>query len=106
MSTLFSNATHTATTSGTIGAPTLGTKITKLAFSNRLSFAEETGIETAGVSDAEVRVILRKLNNAKFIDLALTQTASLLAILVSKTLLTSERATAILTGTVTADEVY
>lgn len=88
----------------TFDEPTINTKITRLAFSNRLSFPEEVAIEATAVTDAELRVILRKLNNATYIDLALAQTRSMLDVLVSKSLLEVSRVDEILLAPITPEE--
>lgn len=70
-------------------------RITKLAFTNRFTFEEEVAIEMAAETDAAVRVILRKVNNAVYIDLDSPQVLATLGILVDKQLLTAERSSEI-----------
>lgn len=79
-------------------------RITRLAFSNRLTFSEEVAIETAAETDPEIRVVLRKLTNANYIDLALPQTEALMSVLIAKNLVTEARKTSVLTDPIQQSE--
>jgi len=72
------------------------TPMTKLQFRSLFTFEELVAIETAAETDAMIRVLNQNQAVADFIDLADPRTAAGLALLVSKTLLTQERADAIL----------
>ena len=82
-----------------------GTKITKLAMRNRFTFAEKIAIETASETDTEVRVLQKDMDSASYIDLARPDTVAGIGLYESKGLLTSIRATEILTNAVDSIEV-
>ena len=82
-----------------------GTRLTRVAFMDRLTDAEQIAIETAAESSAAIRVSLRRLTNATFIDLKDPRTQAALAEMEAATLLASGRADAILTAPVQAHEV-
>lgn len=82
------------------------TKITKLAFRNRFTFAEKVAIETAAETDPVVRVLLKDQEAATFIDLSRQDTLDGVQLLASKALLTPERAEAILGTTIQPEETY
>lgn len=75
---------------------TKNTTLTKLAFRNRFTFLELIAIEEAAVTDAGVRVLQTNLNVADFIDTSDVNTQQGLLYLVSKNLLTQQRASEIL----------
>lgn len=81
-------------------------RITRLAFRNRFTFAEKVAIETAAESDATVRVLLKDQEAATFIDLARIDTQQGVQLLVSKSLITAQRATEILSLTIQAEETF
>ena len=82
------------------------TKLTKLAFRNRFTFAEKVAIETAAETDPVVRVLLKDQEAATFIDLSRQDTQDGVQLLASKALLTSERAEAILGAPIQPEETY
>ena len=82
-----------------------GTKVTKLAFRNRFTFAEKIAIEVMADSDAEVRVLQKDMDAALFIDLSRPETVAGMGFYESKGLLTSARVVEILTSSVTEIEV-
>jgi|688.fasta_scaffold2148868_2 hypothetical protein len=72
------------------------TKLTKLQFQNRFTFEELIAIEEASVSDAGVRVLQKQQSIAEFINLEDPITIAGVNYLVSKELITQERANSIL----------
>ena len=82
------------------------TRVTRLAFRNRFTFAEKVAIETAAESDATVRVLLKDQEAATFIDLARLDTQQGVQLLVSKNLITAQRATEILSLTIQVEEAF
>jgi hypothetical protein len=88
----------------TVDNPT--TKVTRLAFRNRFTFAEKVDIETAAESDAAVRVLLKDQESATFIDLARLDTQQGVQLLVSKNLITAQRAAVILSLTIQPEEAF
>jgi len=72
------------------------TKYSKLAFRNKFTFLELITIEEAAATDAGVRVLQTNLNVADFIDISDLNTQQGIMYLVSKGLLTNERASEIL----------
>lgn len=92
-------------------APSLGTKITKLALQNRLTDNEFMGIlsyvdNTANPYCYAIRMILQKQMSATYVDLSRSDTIAGINILVAAGRITSERAAQILTAPVQAHEVY
>lgn len=96
----------------TLTAPAnmIDTKITKLAFRERFTLAEQVGIKAAEIGSGQVALTLQVLEDyataATYIDLSRTDTQTEVATLVSLGLLTQDRATAILTTPPTAIELY
>lgn len=78
--------------------------VTKVAFRFRFTDAEYAGIITAAKTDAEVQVWYDTLNMVATIDLDNQRTKDGVANLVSKNLLTQDRATEILTAPVQPGE--
>ena len=80
--------------------------ITKIALLNRMTDAEFIGIINAAKTDAEVELWKTRFDNASAIDLTSTtdRVVAGFPMLVSKALLTQERATAILTAPIQQDE--
>lgn len=81
-------------------------KLTRLAFRNRFTFAEKVAIETAAETDAALRVLLKDQSEATYIDLTRADTQQGVQLLVSKGLLTAERASEILSLNVQSDEEF
>ena len=86
--------------------PYYGTRITRLAFRNRFTFAEKVALETAAESNATLRVMMKDQESATCIDLGRQDTIDGVNALVGLTLLTEERATEILTTPVQEIEAY
>ena len=105
MNTLFNNGTHKIESDGVAATPQPETKITRLAFRNRFTFAEKVAIETAAQSDVEVKVLLDDQNSASFVDLARADAAAGLDLLVSKNLITLARRNEILNNPVQPEEL-
>lgn len=82
------------------------TKITRLAFRNRFTFAEKVAIETAAETDAAVRVLLKDQESATFIDLFREDTQQGIQMLVDKALLNSARASEVLSLTIQPEEAF
>lgn len=82
------------------------TKLTRLSFRNRFTFAEKVAIETAAETDVVVRVLLKDQSEATHIDLTRVDTQQGIQILVGKGLLTAERASEILSLNVQPEEEY
>lgn len=100
MQTVYSTSKHTvevpdgAVISGVIN----DSRITKLAFRQRFTFAERVAIETAAETDASVRVMLKDQEAATFIDLSRQDTIDGVNALASGGLITAQRASEILTN--------
>jgi hypothetical protein len=77
--------------------PPVGTTLSKLKFNQRFTFEELVAIETAADSDPGIRVFKTQLALAEYIDLTEPGTIAGVSYLVSKNLLTQERADIILT---------
>ncbi len=75
------------------------TVMTHLAFRKRFTFEERTAIETAAITDPEVRTVQKDFEAAQEIDLTYPDTIQGVGLLVSKGLLTQARANAVLGGT-------
>ena len=82
-----------------------GTRVTRLAFRNRFTGAEKVALYTVAVSSIPIKIYLDDLAAATFVDLSWADTIASVGALVSAGLLTSGRATAILTDPVTPEEV-
>lgn len=81
-------------------------RMTRLAFRNRFTFEEKVAIETAAETDATVRVLLKDQSEATYIDLERADTQQGTMLLVQKGLITSERASEILSLDIQPDEEY
>lgn len=75
---------------------TASTIMTHLAFRKRFTFTERTAIETAAVTDPEVRTVQKDFEAAQEIDLTYPDTIQGVGLLVAKGLLTQARADEIL----------
>ena len=91
-------------------------KITKLAFRNRFTTAEKIALEMASLDDvtasmairqqkAALRVYLKDLDNASFVDLDRADTIAGVNSLATMGLLTNERASEILNAPIQGSEV-
>ena len=87
MITLFNNGKHKIETSGRLKTEEekayLGTVITPLAYSLRIG-DDEADIEAVAETDAEVRVLIKRVDRSPTIDLANPVVIAGLALLVSK----------------------
>lgn len=81
-------------------------KITKLAFRNRFTPAEKLSIETASSNSPAVRVLLKDLDAATFIELTRRDLKEALDILVIEDLLTEQRLSEILSTDIAQHEIY
>lgn len=92
-------------------------KITKLAFDNRFTIPELTGIEMASIDDtvktlqqrvlaSSLRIIMRKQTMATCIDLNLPDASTFLQVLVGVGLLSSDRVSQILSPVAQDKELY
>lgn len=77
------------------GAPA---PLSQVDFRKRILFAEKVAIEQAAASDAEVRVVMGDLSATPIVHLDDPLTIAGMDLLVSKSLLTSERRDEILNG--------
>lgn len=95
----------------------MGRKITKLAFRNRFTSAEKVSLEMMSLDDpsaplatrqvsAALRVYLKDLDNAKFIDLGRTDTEAAVLRLSALGIITMERAGAILNDPIQSEEKW
>ena len=84
--------------------PPLPPVITKLAFRYRMTDAEYVGIISAAKTDVEVTAWVETFNMVTQVNLADPRTTTGVETLVSKNLLTQERATEILTAPVQDSE--
>lgn len=81
-------------------------KITKLALRRRLTFPELIALTTAAMTNATIAALKDNLTVANYVDLNRPDTIAGVGILVSAGLLTSDRATAILSAPIQDDEKY
>ena len=65
--------------------------ITRLALRNRFTFAEKVAIETAAETDAAIRVLLKDLEAANYIDLSRYDSLAAMQVLESKGILAEGR---------------
>ena len=86
--------------------PTLGTKITKLAFRNRLLSEEKRAIYTASESNVDLKIYIDDINAATFIDIAEQKTIYSINQLEEFGLLGEGRADIILNTLVIDSELY
>lgn len=84
--------------------PVLPNVITKLALLDRMTDVEFSGVLAAVKTDTDVEAWKTRFDVANNIDLDSDRTKSGFDMLVSKALLTQERATAILTAPIQQDE--
>lgn len=84
--------------------PVLPNVITKLALLDRMTDAEFSAILTAAKTDTDVEAWKTRFDVAASIDLDSTRIKAGFDMLVTKTLLTQDRATAILTNPVQPNE--
>jgi hypothetical protein len=80
--------------------------ISKLAFRNRFTFAERVAIETASVNNPTVRVMLKDMEAATYIDLSRQDTKDAVNALAQFGLITADKAYKILNAPVQAVEVF
>ena len=71
--------------------PAPPTAITRLALRNRFTFAEKVAIETAAESDPVIRVLLKDLEVASYIDLSRYDSLAAMQVLESKGILVAGR---------------
>lgn len=88
------------------GEPELGTRITKLAFKQRMTQAERVAIRNAAKENDLVYDFQDLLDSATFVDLKRQDTIDGVNQLAQAGLLTEARAEEILTAPVSQDEVY
>jgi hypothetical protein len=81
-------------------------RITKLALRQRFTIPELAGVQTAVKTNVVLEILMDNLKVATFIDLSRQDTVDGIMYLVSLGLITSERATQILTATPTEQEIY
>ncbi len=79
-------------------------RITKLAFRNRFTFMEKVLIETEAQVDVQVKVVMDDQREATFIDLKREDTIQGVYLLVSKKLITPQRAEEILNNPIQDEE--
>lgn len=98
MQTVINTGKHTVQVpdGAVIGGAVNDTRITKLAFRQRFTFAERVAIETAAETDASVRVMLKDQEAASYIDLSRQDTIDGVNALATATLITEARAGEIL----------
>jgi hypothetical protein len=87
-----------------VPAPQLPNTITKLAMIDRFTEAEYEGVLTAAKTDVQVQSWLDRFNVSNQINLEDSRTVSGLEMMVTKSLLTEERKTEILTAPVQDSE--
>ena len=104
MNTLFDNGTHKIESAGTVAALPPETKVTKLAFKQRMTAAERIAIRTAASTDPIVFDFMDLVDSAIYIDLARQDTQDGVNYLESAGLLAAGRAAQILTAPITQDE--
>ena len=86
--------------------PPVSMVITKLAFRERFTFSELLAIQTAAATNFELQVLQMNMQVATFIDLTRSDTQAGVGLLVAMGLITSDRATTILTTPAGPLEVY
>lgn len=106
LNTIFDNGTHTIQSAGVEAAPQPVTKITKLAFKQRLTQAERIAIRSAAQSSPEVFDFQDLVDSATYIDLSRTDTRDGVNQLETAGLLATGRASEILDNPVEPQEVY
>lgn len=79
------------------------TVITRLALRNRFTFAEKVAIETAAETSASLRVLLKDLESATFIDLARPDTIAGMQVLESMGILAAGRSAEIMNASTITD---
>lgn len=84
--------------------PYYGTRVTRLALRNRFTGGEKAALYTAAETSIPIKIYLDDLAAATYVDLARADTIASINSLVG-TILTQERATAILTDPVQPEEV-
>lgn len=91
-----------------ISGSNISRKITRLAMNQRFQVSEMLGLLTYVNSNPTsiVALLLQRLQMATFVDLSRSDTIAGIGVLVSFTLLTSDRASAILNTTPTPVELY
>jgi len=72
------------------------TSITRLALRNRFTFAEKVDIETAAETDPVIRVLLKDLEAANYIDLSRSESLAAMQVLESKGILAEGRSVEIM----------
>ena len=89
-----------------VSIPSLGTKITKLAFRNRILSEEKRAIYTASESNVDLKIYIDDINAATFIDLSQKETIDSVNQLEGFGLLSEGRADIILNTLVIDSELY
>ena len=89
-----------------LSGPSISTKITRLSMRQRFTTSEMLGIYTAAKSNVFFQLLLDNLSVATFVDLQRADTIQGVNALVAYGVITSDRATAILTTTPTELEIY
>ena len=104
LNTLFDNGTHRIQTAGVLADPVPETKITRLAFKNRMTQAERIAVRAASDTDPVIFDFMDLVSDAQFIDLSRADTIAGLNYLESQGHLAAGRADEILTNPITEEE--
>lgn len=105
INTIYQGESHSAKTSGTVAGHQASTKITKLAFKNRMTSVERIAIRAAAESDPVIYDFMDLVSDATFIDLARPDTQIGVNYLETQGHLAAGRANEILTNPIVEDEM-
>lgn len=90
----------------TIIGSSVSRKITRLAMRQRFTFSELIALSNAAAAIPAVKVLMDNLSTATYIDLARSDTAGGVGLLVSLNLITAERANTILNTVANESEIF
>ena len=104
LNTLYDTGTHKAESAGVLADPVPETKITRLAFKNRMTQAERIVVRSASDTDPIIFDFMDLVSDAQFIDLSRADTIAGVNYLESQGHLAAGRADEILTNPITEEE--
>ena len=104
LTTIFDSGTHRIETAGVVSTPEPETKVTRLAFKNRMTQAERIAVRAAAQTDPIIFDFMDLVSDAQFIDLSRADTIAGLNYLESQGHLAAGRADEILTNPITEEE--
>lgn len=104
LNNIFQSSTHSISTAGSLSTPAPDTRITRLAFKNRMTSAERIAIRSASQTDPIIFDFMDLVSDAQFIDLSRQDTQDGVNYLESQGHLAAGRANEILTNPIQEDE--